>query len=483
MNMRMSFIESLICVKMNTAKIKFAATWERICLTVQIHTFRVFDKNFVLDVNSGSILQVDDLAFDILKNYNLTSSEEKIFCVLQGKYPKSEIKETLNEIKTLIEQGYIFSDLDVKPILEKLDSRHYVKALCLNVAHDCNLRCKYCFASKGHYHGKRELMNPMVGKKAVDFLITNSGDMKNVEIDFFGGEPLMAMETIKEVISYAREREKHHHKKFHFTITTNALLLDDDTVKYLHENMDNIVLSLDGRKHINDYFRLRVDGRGTYDDIVSRIKKIVALREKDNKEYYVRGTFTRRNLDFAKDVFHLADLGFKEISLEPVIGNDGDYLLQEDDLPTLFEQYGQIAEEYERRKSSGEKPFSFYHFNINIYNGPCIYKRLWACGAGRDYLAVTPSGEIYPCHQFVGHDQFLMGNVFDGRLKEDVINLLKNSHVFSKDECSNCWARFFCSGGCNANNFLVNDDIRKPYRITCELQKKRIEYAIYLNFN
>jgi len=464
---------------MNNAII-FTARWERIHLTAQIHTFRVFDKSFVLDVNSGSVLQIDDLAFDVLKNYEI-SSEENIISELQSKYPESKIKEVLDEIKLLKDEGYLYTDLDVQPIIEKLENRHYVKALCLNVAHDCNLRCRYCFASKGNYHGKRELMSPLVGKKAVDFLIVHSGNMRNVEIDFFGGEPLMAMETVKEVIDYARSQEQGHNKKFHFTITTNALLLDDDTIEYLHENMDNIVLSLDGRKQVNDYFRVRADGRGSYDDTVSKIKKIVALRERDGKEYYVRGTFTRHNLDFAKDVFHLADLGFKEISIEPVVGNDDDYLLKQENLPIIFEQYGQIAAEYLRLKNTGEKPFKFYHFNMDIYNGPCIYKRLWACGAGRDYLAVTPSGEIYPCHQFVGHNQFFMGNVFDGKLDDEVSRLLKNTHVFSKDDCLTCWARFFCSGGCNANNFLINGDIKKPYCITCELQKKRIEYAIYLN--
>ncbi len=449
-------------------------------MTAQIHVFRVFDKNFVLDVNSGSVLQLDDLAFDILKNYDL-NTDEKVLQDLQSKYPKSKITEVLDEIKNLKDEGYLFTEVDAKPILGKLENRYYVKSLCLNVAHDCNLRCKYCFASKGDYSGKRELMSSEVGKKAVDFLVENSGNMRNVEIDFFGGEPLLAMETVKEVVSYAKTLEKEYRKRFNFTITTNALLLDDNTINYLHKNMDNVVLSLDGRKNVNDHIRVRADGSGSYDDIVYKIQKMVELRERDKKEYYVRGTFTRYNLDFAEDVFHLADLGFREISIEPVVGNDGDYLLKEEDLRVLFEQYGRIAAEYLRRKKTGENPFRFYHFNMDIYHGPCIYKRLWACGAGRDYLAVTPSGEIYPCHQFVGQSQFLMGNIFDGRLNDDVIDLLKETHVFSKDECSTCWARYFCSGGCNANNFLINGDMKKPYHITCELQKKRIEYAIYLN--
>ena len=449
-------------------------------MTAQIHKFRVFDKNLVLDVNSGSVLQLDDLAYDILEYYDICS-HESVFNNLESRYHESNIKGVLEEIQTLKEQGYLFTEINFDPILDKLDTRHYVKALCLNVAHDCNLRCKYCFASKGDYQGKRELMSAKVGKKAVDFLVKKSGNMKNVEIDFFGGEPLMAMDTVREVVSYAKSLEESHHKKFHFTITTNAILLDDEVIQYLHEHMDNIVLSLDGRKEVNDFIRVRADGSGSYDKIVSNIKKIVALRERGKKEYYVRGTFTKHNLDFAEDVFHMADLGFKEISIEPVVGKDGDYLLEQGDFITLFKQYEKIAEEYLKRKESGEKPFTFYHFNVDIYHGPCIYKRLWACGAGRDYLAVTPTGDIYPCHQFIGQEGFLMGNVFEGKLDEDIVAMSRETHVFSKPECTTCWARYFCSGGCNANNLLINGDMKKPYHITCELQKRRIEYAIYLN--
>lgn len=449
-------------------------------LTAQIHRFRVFDKNLVLDVNSGSILQVDDLAYEILEHYD-TCSKDVIFKNLENRCSKLNIEETLQEIQTLKEQGYLFTKMDLNPILNKLDTRNYVKALCLNVAHDCNLRCKYCFASKGDYHGKRELMSIEVGKKAVDFLVKKSGNMKTLEIDFFGGEPLMAMDTVKEIISYAKSLEESKNKKFHFTITTNALLLNDSVIQFLHEHMDNIVLSLDGRKEVNDFIRIKADGSGSYDKIISNIKKIVALRERDRKEYYVRGTFTKYNLDFAKDVFHIADLGFQEISIEPVVGKDGDYLLEPKDLKILFEQYKEIAGEYVKRKQSGKNPFTFYHFNMDIYHGPCIYKRLWACGAGRDYLAVTPSGDIYPCHQFIGQKEFTMGNVFKGKLNESIVAMSRQTHVFSKPECATCWARYFCSGGCNANNFIINGDIKKPYKITCDLQKKRIEYAIYLN--
>ncbi len=449
-------------------------------LAGQIHKFRVFDKNLVLDVNSGSIFEVDNITYDVLDYYN-TLSNNDIIAKLKTKYSKLDIEEALKEIKAIETEGYLFSNLDTNAILDKLDTRQYVKALCLNVAHDCNLRCKYCFASKGDYHGKREIMSSEVGKKALEFLAENSGDMEDVEVDFFGGEPLLAMDTVREVISYARILEKTWGKRFHFTITTNAVLLDDETIEYLHKNMDNIVLSLDGRKEVNDFIRVRADGSGSYDKIVPNIKRVVELREKDNKEYYVRGTFTKHNLDFAKDVFHIANLGIREISLEPVVGKEGDYLLEDKDLDTLWKQYDEIANEYMNRKKTGKLPFKFYHFNIDIYNGPCVYKRVWACGAGRDYLAVTPSGDIYPCHQFVGQDEFLMGNVADGKLDQKIVDILKDTHVFAKEECSQCWARYFCSGGCNANNLLICGDMKKPYHITCELQKKRIEYAIYLN--
>lgn len=445
-----------------------------------IHKFQVFDKNIVIDINSGSVFEVDDIVFDILDYYNEKSTGD-IVKIFSNKFSEEDIKEAVNEIHTLKEKNLLFTETDFAFAIKSLQQRQFVKALCLNIAHDCNLRCKYCFASDGDYHGKRELMTAEVGKSAVDFLIQNSGKLKNLEIDFFGGEPLMAFDTIKEVISYARKIEKDFGKEIHFTITTNALLLDDEKIKYIHKNMDNVVMSLDGRKEVNDNVRVRCDGSGTYEDIVPKIKKMAALREKDNKEYYVRGTFTKYNLDFSEDVIHLADQGFREISIEPVVGEHGDYLLKSEDVEFLGKQYEKIAREYLFRKKTGQNPFRYYHFNVNIYHGPCIFKRLSACGAGREYLAVTPSGDIYPCHQFVGIDEFLMGNVFDKRLNNNIIESFKNTHVFSKEKCTKCWARFYCSGGCNANNYLLNGDMNEPYEITCELQKKRIEYAIYLS--
>jgi uncharacterized protein len=385
-------------------------------LTGQIHKFRVFDKNIVLDVNSGSVFEIDDLVYDILDYYDRFSADD-IVRKLELKYEKVNILEALAEIRELKDNHLIYTEADFSSAIKQLQGRQYVKALCLNVAHDCNLQCKYCFAAKGDYHGRRELMSKEVGKNAVDFLVGHSGNIKNLEIDFFGGEPLMALDTVKEVVSYARSIEEKTGKKFHFTITTNAVLLNDETIDYLHENMDNIVLSLDGRKEINDRIRVRVDGSGSYDKIVTNIKKMVTLREKEHKDYYVRGTFTNQNLDFAEDVFHMADLGFREISVEPVVGKEGDLLLADGDEKVIYQQYEKIAREYLQRRNSGKNPFKFYHFNVNIYHGPCIYKRLAACGAGREYLAVTPGGDIYPCHQFVGLDEFIMGNVFEKKIK------------------------------------------------------------------
>lgn len=444
-----------------------------------VHQFEIWGTKMVLDVNSGSVFEVDDLMYDVLGIYEKLSPDD-IVARLREKYAESEIREAIGEIDLLKSQGILFSGADLDQALESLNQKKYVKALCLNVAHDCNLRCRYCFASKGHYDGTPQLMSEEVGKKALDFLLQNSGELKNLEIDFFGGEPLMAFDTIKSVVSYGRSLEEKYGKKFHFTVTTNCLLLDDEKIEYLHENMDNIVMSLDGRKEVNDRMRVRADRSGSYDVVVSNIKKLIELRKKDGKNYYVRGTFTKYNLDFAKDVVHMADLGFAEISVEPVVGKEGDFLIDEGDLEAIYRQYDEIAKEYVERKKSGENPFRFYHFNIDLYKGPCLQKRLSACGAGREYLAVTPEGDIYPCHQFIGKKEFLLGNVFEKNLDEKVIDILKNTHILAKPECTSCWAKFFCSGGCNANNYEVNGDLNSPNRISCSLQKKRIEYALYL---
>lgn len=434
----------------------------------------------VFDVNSGSVFEVDDLVYDVLEFYGEKKPQEIVYR-LKDKYEESDIIEAIKELDELKARGFLFVEADLTRALEGLRQKKNVKALCLNVAHDCNLRCKYCFASKGHYNGERRLMDKKVAQSAVDFLIEHSGNLKNLEVDFFGGEPLMAFDTIKYVISYARSLEDRCGKRFHFTVTTNCTILNDEIIDYLHENMDNIVMSLDGRKRVNDAIRVKADGSGSYDQVVENIKRIVKLRKRDGKDYYVRGTFTRHNLDFAEDVFHLADLGFGEISIEPVVGSEGDHLIGYGDLETIYQQYDRIAREYIYRKNSGRNPFRFYHFNVDIYNGPCIYKRLSACGAGRDYLAVTPEGDIYPCHQFIGYREFYMGNVFEKKLNAEVIDKLNNTHVLAKSECESCWARFLCSGGCSANNYQINGDLNVPYDIACRLQKKRIEYAIYLS--
>ncbi|TYP54956.1 thioether cross-link-forming SCIFF peptide maturase [Thermosediminibacter litoriperuensis] len=449
-------------------------------MKAQIHRFKVWDTKMVFDVNSGSVFEVDDLVYDVLEFYGEKPLQEIVYR-LKGKYEESDIIEAIKELDDLKVKGLLFAEADLTPALDALRQKKNVKALCLNVAHDCNLRCRYCFASKGHYNGKRQLMDKEVARNAVDFLIEHSGDLKNLEVDFFGGEPLMAFDTIKYVISYARSLEDKCGKRFHFTVTTNCTILNDEVIDFLHENMDNIVMSLDGRKRVNDEIRVKADGSGSYDQVIPNIKRIVELRKRDGKDYYVRGTFTRYNLDFAEDVFHMADLGFKEISIEPVVGSEEDYLIGYDDLEVIYQQYDRIAREYLNRKRSGKNPFRFYHFNIDIYHGPCIYKRLSACGAGREYLAVTPGGDIYPCHQFIGYGEFLMGSVFEKKLNAGVIDKLNNTHVLAKSECASCWARFFCSGGCTANNYQVNGDLNEPYDIACRLQKKRIEYAIYLS--
>lgn len=446
----------------------------------QIHKFKIFDKNIVLDINSGSVLEVDDLAYDILDIYK-DDSNEVIIKKFRGKYDEDTIKKVLKELNELEKNNIIYSKAKFDQTLKKLYEREDIKALCLNVAHDCNMRCKYCFASKGGYNGKRELMSKEIGKKAVDFLINHSGDFEILEIDFFGGEPLLAIDTIREVVAYAQDMEEKYGKKINFTVTTNAMGLNDETIEFFHENMKNIVLSLDGRKEVNDNIRVKSNGMGTYDNVIDNIKKVVKLRHRDNKEYYVRGTFTRHNLDFSKDVFHLADLGFREISIEPVVGKEGSYLLKEKYLPELYKQYEEIAREYISRKRNNQNPFNFYHFNLNIYHGPCAFKRLSACGAGVEYIAITPKGDIYPCHQYVGLEEYKMGNVLGDTFDKNIAQKFKDTHIFNKEDCQKCWAKFFCSGGCNANNYIINGSENKPYKLTCKLQRKRIEYAIYLN--
>lgn len=445
-----------------------------------IHKFVQGGEHYVIDVNSGTVHIVDKLVYDILDDKKL---EEKQIVInrLKNAYKQEEIEEAYDEIKELIEQEVLYSkDVYEDIALNSNKAPSYIKALCLNVAHDCNLRCKYCFADEGDYKGCRELMSAEIAKKAIDFVIKKSGPRKNIEVDWFGGEPLMAFNVIKEVMEYTKDQEKIHNKNIRFTMTTNVTLLNDEIMDYLDKNMGNIILSIDGRKEVNDKVRVRVDGTGSYDSILPKIKKMVEMRDK-SKQYYARGTFTRWNTDFFEDVKFMADQGFDEISIEPVVlPNDHPLSLREEDLPTIFEQYDKLYFEMLKRHKEG-KDFRFYHFNIDLQGGPCVYKRISGCGAGHEYVAITPEGDIYPCHQFIGNEDFKLGNLSsDEELNTDIVDKFKNAHIYTKPECKKCWARFYCSGGCQANNYNFNGDMHTPYSLGCKMQKKRIECAIAL---
>ncbi|QXM05933.1 thioether cross-link-forming SCIFF peptide maturase [Crassaminicella indica] len=442
-----------------------------------IHKFTQDDIRIVLDVNSGAVHIIDEIVYDILDYYKKKNVEE-IVEILEKKYSKEDIIEAIYEVKTLESEGLLFTEDTYKNHPSFLNRKPVVKALCLHVAHDCNIRCKYCFASQGDFKGQRTLMSEEVGKKALDFLIENSGNRRNLEVDFFGGEPLMNFEVVKKLVEYGRKREKEAGKRFRFTITTNGVLLNDENMKYINENMDNVVLSIDGRKEVNDNMRYGVNGKGTYDIIVPKFLKMAKMR--NGKDYFVRGTFTRENLDFSKDVLHLADLGFTSTSIEPVVTDEKyDYALREEDLDKIFEQYEILAKEYVKRKKEGNG-FSFFHFMLDLSQGPCVIKRLSGCGAGSEYLAITPEGDIYPCHQFVGDEDFCMGNVLEGKLNTSFQVDFKDAHVYNKEKCNDCWAKFYCSGGCHANAYNFNKDIYKPYELGCEMEKKRIECSLVI---
>ena len=448
-----------------------------------IHKFTQMGQKYVIDVNSGAVHIVDDIVYDLLDDDGLKSKEE-IIEEYKDKYSKEEIEEVYEEIETLIKEDMLYSKDNYENIAYAHEKgENFIKALCLNIAHDCNLRCKYCFADEGEYKGKRELMSSEIGKKAIDFVIEKSGPRKNIEVDLFGGEPLMAFETIKDIVEYAKDQEKIHNKIVRFTMTTNGTLLNDKIMEYLDENMGNIVLSIDGRREVNDNVRVRVDGSGSYDAILPKIKKMVEMRDK-TKQYYARGTFTRENLDFFEDVMHMANNDFDEISIEPVVLPEEHPLsLREKDLPKIFEQYDKLVEEMIKRHKEG-KEFKFYHFNIDLQGGPCVYKRISGCGAGHEYVAIAPSGDVYPCHQFVGDEHFKMGNIMnDFEIKEDIAKDFKRAHIYNKPECKECWARFYCSGGCQANNYNFNKDMTIPYSLGCIMQKKRVECAIALKSN
>lgn len=447
----------------------------------------------VMDVNSGSVHSGDPVFYEAVK---VLAEEAKIPDMekpgmlpetavdlvkerLSGVYPAAEIGEALEEIQALIDMEQLFTEDIYKEYVADFKKRKtVVKALCLHIAHDCNLACRYCFAEEGEYHGRRALMSFEVGKKALDFLIENSGNRRNLEVDFFGGEPLMNWEVVKQLVEYGRSKEKEHNKNFRFTLTTNGVLLNDEIMEFLNKEMSNVVLSLDGRKEVNDMMRPFRNGKGSYDMIVPKFQKFAQKR--GQKDYYIRGTFTRNNLDFSKDVIEFADLGFKQMSIEPVVASEEEsYAIQKEDIPQICEEYDKLAKEYIKRKKEG-RGFEFFHFMIDLEQGPCVAKRLSGCGSGTEYLAVTPWGDLYPCHQFVGEEEFLLGNVEEGITNTNMRDEFKLCNVYAKEKCKDCFARFYCSGGCAANSYKFHHSITDAYDIGCELERKRVECAIMI---
>lgn len=445
----------------------------------RIHKYSLNGKNIVLDINSGAVHVVEDIVYDILDYYK-TYTLDEIIKLLEDKYDDKDIMEAYEEISLLENEGILYSEgVSIEDI--RYNEDNIIKALCLHVAHDCNLRCNYCFASQGDFKGDRSLMSLEVGKKALEFLVKHSGSRRNLEVDFFGGEPLMNFEIIKKLVMYGKDLEKNYNKHFRFTITTNGVLLDEDNMKFINEYMDNVVLSLDGRKRINDNMRRTITDEGSYDIILPKFQKMVAKR--GDKDYYVRGTFTSYNLDFSNDVLHFYDKGFKKISIEPVVTSlDKDYGIKEEHIDTILKEYEKFSKDYINIKKKDDD-FLFFHFMIDLDQGPCIVKRIVGCGAGSEYMAVTPEGELYPCHQFVGDKKFKIGNVYEGITNNEIVKEFKNASVYNKEKCRSCWARFYCSGGCHANAYNHHGNIMKPYDIGCEMEKKRIECAISILAN
>ncbi len=444
-----------------------------------IHKYKLNGFNIVLDVNSGGVHIVDELTYDLLDNVEPPFEDrcpDKVMEKLSKVYPAEEIESCYQEIVELYNDKILFSEDDYEKYA-KYSVASPVKAMCLNIAHDCQLRCKYCFASTGDFGQGRKLMSFETGKHAIDFLLENSGDRPNLELDFFGGEPLMNFKVVKQIVEYARSREAEYNKKFRFTITTNGLLLDDEKIEFINREMSNVVLSIDGRKSVNDYFRVLPNGQGCYDMILPKYKKLVEGR--GDKEYYVRGTFTNKNLDFSNDVFALYEAGFDQISIEPVVGDGDEYALTMGNLPAVFKEYEVLAQRILDNEKKGGK-FNFFHFMLDLDQGPCAIKRLRGCGCGNDYVAITPDGDIYPCHQFVGMEEYKMGNIDEGTFNEEMKADFANCHVYSKPECRKCWAKFYCSGGSNANNYQYMGDIRSAHKISCELEKKRLECSIMM---
>ena len=443
-----------------------------------IHRYESNGFRIVLDINSGSVHLVDQVAYDVLPCLEEGKTEEEILSALSGRYSKEEITSSLSELEQLKSQGMLFTRDIYENIIDEFTKNRQtvVKALCLHIAHDCNLACRYCFAEEGEYHGRRAMMSLETGKKALDFLIRESGARKNLEVDFFGGEPLMNWEVVKKLVRYGRSREEETGKRFRFTLTTNGVLLNDEVMEFANREMGNVVLSCDGRKEVHDFMRPFRNGKGSFDLVMPKFQKLAEMRQQDR--YYIRGTFTHYNTDFAKDVLALADLGFKQISVEPVVAPaDADYAIREEDVPFIEEQYDLLAREMIRREKEG-RGFNFFHFMIDLTGGPCVYKRLSGCGSGTEYLAVTPWGDLYPCHQFVGEEQFLMGNVDEGVTALGLRDKFAKCNVYSKPECRDCFSRFYCSGGCAANSYHFSGDVNGNYEIGCRLQRKRVECAI-----
>lgn len=449
-----------------------------------VHCYKNNGYNIVLDSNSGSVHAVDEVAFEVIDKYESRSKEE-IILELCDKYPEitaDDIEEIFQDIEELKKEGKLFSEDKFKDLQIDIKARPtQLKALCLHIAHDCNMCCKYCFAGEGEYSGDRSLMSFEVGKRALDFLIEQSGSRKNLEVDFFGGEPLLNFDVVKQLVAYARSIEKEKGKNFRFTLTTNGVLLNDEVMEWANKECYNVVLSLDGRKETNDRMRRTRNDKGTYDLILPKFQKMA--KERNQQGYYIRGTYTHYNTDFANDILHLADLGFEQLAMEPVVTDPKmDYALQESDIPKLKDQYDLLAKEMCKRNREG-KGFTFFHYMIDLEGGPCIYKRISGCGVGTDYMAVTPWGDLYPCHQFVGDEKLLLGNVFDGVKNTDIVNEFKLCNVYSREACQDCFAKLYCSGGCSANAYHTTGKITGTCDMSCELHRKRVENAIMIKID
>lgn len=448
-----------------------------------IHQYKLLGYNIVLDICSGSIHVVDDVAYDIISLFE-GNDKETVLSRIREKYTnspsvtESDVEECYNQIEELRADGKLFTKDEFEPMAGELKARTsgVVKALCLHIAHTCNLNCSYCFASQGKYHGERALMSFDVGKRALDFLVENSGTRRNLEVDFFGGEPLMNFDVVKQLVQYARSIEKEKGKNFRFTLTTNGVLVDDDVIDFANREMSNVVLSLDGRKEVHDRYRVDYAGNGSWEKIVPKFQKFVEAR--NGKNYYMRGTFTHANPDFLEDIKTMLDLGFSELSMEPVVAAaDDPAALTEEDKDIVMKQYEELAKLMVERDKNG-KPFTFYHYMIDLKGGPCIYKRISGCGSGTEYMAVTPWGDLYPCHQFVGDERFRLGDIWKGVQNTGVQNEFASCNVYAREECRSCWARLYCSGGCAANAYHSTGSVNGVYKYGCELFKKRMECAI-----